>query len=72
MSDKPLTMTQHQILRFIRSFIEENGFSPSMTEIGTAARLSSVSSVSHQLNLLEKAGYITRRPCQPRSVRLAA
>jgi len=55
-----LTPRQRVILEVIRDSIEARGFPPSMREIGTAVGLTSPSSVSYQLSLLEKKGFLRR------------
>src|SRR5690606_17084876 len=48
----------------------EQGYPPSMREIGDAVGLSSLSSVSHQMNQLETFGYIRRDPNRPRALEI--
>ena len=67
-----LTERQQRILRVIVEAIEQNGYPPSMREIGDAVGLSSSSSVTHQLNQLELAGYIRRDPNRPRALEVLA
>jgi repressor LexA len=65
---RPLTDRQRIILGSIRSAIAERGYPPSMREIGDAAGLASLSSVTHQLGQLEKWGYIRKDPGRPRAM----
>jgi repressor LexA len=65
---KPLTAKQQSILDAIRASIATRGYPPSMREIGDAAGLSSLSSVSHQLGQLELGGWIRRDPNRPRAL----
>lgn len=67
-SQKPLTAKQQAILDAIRASIASRGYPPSMREIGDAAGLSSLSSVSHQLGQLELGGWIRRDPNRPRAL----
>jgi repressor LexA len=61
MSDlKPLTKRQRALLEYIRTYVAENRFSPSMREMMTACEISSTSVVSYNLRLLEADGYLTR------------
>jgi repressor LexA len=53
-----LSQTQARILEFIIRFKDERGYAPAMREIAENVELKSVSSVKHQLDQLEKAGYI--------------
>ena len=57
---KPLTEKQQAILEYISRSVESRGYPPSMREIGDAVGLSSLSSVTHQLNQLELSGYLRR------------
>lgn len=57
---KDLTERQLAILAVIKDSIAENGYAPSMREIGEAAGLSSPASVKYQLEILESKGYIKR------------
>lgn len=67
---KTLTKKQQSILQAIREAIAERGYPPSMREIGDAVGLSSLSSVSHQMNQLETFGYIRRDPNRPRALEI--
>lgn len=57
-----------RVLAFLRDYTTEHGYPPSTREIGDAVGLSSVSSVVHQLQVLESRGYITRTPNTPRGI----
>ena len=46
------------ILDFVGSFIQENGYAPSVREIGQAVGLSSTASVSYQLRQLQAKGLL--------------
>ena len=46
------------ILDFVNTFIRENGFPPSVREIGQAVGLSSTASVSYQLHQLQEKGLL--------------
>ena len=46
------------ILDFINSFIQENGYAPSVREIGQAVGLSSTASVTYQLRQLQAKGLL--------------
>ena len=51
---------QMEILKFIESFQEENGYSPTVREICTAVGLSSTSTVHSHLLKLTQQGYLQR------------
>jgi repressor LexA len=63
LSDKQLA-----ILEMIQRSVSSRGYPPSMREIGDAVGLSSLSSVTHQLNQLELSGYLRRDPNRPRAL----
>ena len=63
LSDKQLA-----ILDVIQKSVSARGYPPSMREIGDAVGLSSLSSVTHQLNQLELSGYLRRDPNRPRAL----
>ena len=63
-----LTKRQRAILTVIRESVATRGYPPSIREIGDAVGLKSLSSVTHQLNQLELAGYLRRDPNRPRAL----
>ena len=46
------------ILTFVNEFVQENGFAPSVREIGAAVGLRSTASVSYHLNQLQEKGLL--------------
>jgi len=54
--------TRQRIVDFVRNFIEQNGYAPTMDEIRNALRLSSKSLVEYHLRALEEEGIINRVP----------
>ena len=67
---KGLTPRQQLILDIIRATVDDCGYPPTVRELGDAAGLSSPSSVSHQLKVLEEKGYIRRDPNRPRAMEI--
>ncbi|MEO8001283.1 MAG: transcriptional repressor LexA [Arenimonas sp.] len=65
-----LTDNQQAILDFIALRIEQEGGSPSQTEIANAFGFRGVRAAQYHLDILEQAGYIRRVPGQARSIRL--
>ena len=65
-----LTLRQRRVLEVIRDSVERRGYPPSMREIGDAVGLSSTSSVSHQLAMLQRKGFLRRDLNRPRAVDL--
>ncbi|GAA4360653.1 transcriptional repressor LexA [Paeniglutamicibacter cryotolerans] len=67
---KSLTIRQKKVLETIQRAVTDNGYPPSMREIGDSVGLASLSSVTHQLSQLEKLGYIRRDPRRPRAMEI--
>lgn len=67
---KSLSDKQLAILEAIQRSVTTRGYPPSMREIGDAVGLSSLSSVTHQLNQLELSGYLRRDPNRPRALEI--
>jgi repressor LexA len=63
-----LTWRQRKVLQVIRESVERRGYPPSMREIGEAVGLTSTSSVSYQLSVLQRKGYLHRDVGRPRTV----
>ena len=64
----PLTKRQAEILEYIRSFVREKGYPPSVREIGKAIGLSSSATIHAHLQKLETAGYLQRNPLKQRAL----
>ncbi len=71
-SRKPLSLRQEGIMEFIRKYLGENGFPPSIREIGKAVGISSTSVVNYNLRRLEERGYLSREKEVSRGLRLSA
>lgn len=65
-----LTKRQTEILEFIRRYLDENGYPPTVRDIGGAVGLTSSSTVHAHLANLEKAGAIRRDPTKPRALEI--
>lgn len=71
MTDRPLTFRQQQILNFLRRFVAEHRYAPTLREIGAAVGVSSPSSVAYQIDALEQRGFLEQgEPGTVRSIRL--
>lgn len=66
-----LTRRQREVLDVIRDFIQRNGYSPSLEEIGGALGLSSVATVHKHVTHLVEKGLVRRVWNQNRSIELA-
>jgi len=65
-----LTRRQRQVLDVVRNFIEENGYSPSLEEIGAELGLSSVATVHKHVSHLVEKGFMRRAWNQNRSIEI--
>lgn len=55
----PLTQRQHRVLQTIKHFVKDEGYTPSVREIGAAIDLAPAT-VQQHLEVLERKGYIRR------------
>ena len=65
-----LSERQRKIMEFIKTFSLDNGYPPTIREIGEAVDISSTSVVNYNLNALQKEGYIKRDRTVSRGIRL--
>ncbi|HWG27524.1 transcriptional repressor LexA, partial [Actinospica sp.] len=65
-----LTPVRRKIVETIDDSVRRHGYAPSMREIGEAVGLASTSSVSYQLSVLEREGYLSREARRPRTAAL--
>jgi len=70
MEKKALTKRQNDILEYIKKFINENGYSPSIRELCKGMNLSSTASVYDQLKKIEEKGYIKKSKVKFRSIEI--
>ena len=66
-----VSQTRQRIFSFIREFISDRGYSPTVRDILKGCSLSSTAVVQHHLNILEREGHIRRDPEVFRSIQLA-
>jgi len=59
--NRNLTPKQKKILDFITSWHKENGFAPSLEEIGKHFKLKAVSTVHQHIKALQSKGYLKTR-----------
>ena len=65
-----LTKRQQEIFDFIKRYSENNGYPPTVRDIGKAVGLASSSTVHAHLANLEKLGLLRRDPTKPRAMEL--
>jgi repressor LexA len=70
MTKGKLSDRQKRMLEFIQRFTGDNGYPPSIREIGEAADISSTSVVNYNLNRLVEEGFLTRDQNVSRGLRL--
>jgi repressor LexA len=66
----PLTRRQKQILTFLESYIQANGYAPSFEEIADKFHLNSLATVHEHLTNLEQKGYIRRTHNESRAIEM--
>ncbi len=65
-----LTKKQNEILNFMKMYIAEHGFPPTIREIGSALGVNSPATTHAHLNNLEKKGAIKKNGCKNRAIEL--
>ena len=68
--NRKLPARRQLILDFIQSFIDENGLPPTVRDIQKACEISSTSVVDYNLRILDRDGYLNRRPDVARGIEL--
>lgn len=66
---KGLTPRQQEILDFISGSIQQNGFPPTIREIGRHMGIRSTNGVNDHLKALERKGFLTRTDLKSRAIR---
>ena len=65
-----LSDRQQNIMNFLKVFTLDNGYPPTIRQIGAAVGITSTSVVNYNLNILKNAGYISRDPAVSRGIRV--
>ena len=66
----PLTKRQREILTFLGSYAEDNGYAPSFEEIASRFNYNSLATVHEHLSNLERKGYIKRSYNESRAIQI--
>jgi repressor LexA len=66
----PLTKRQREILTYLTTYSEQNGFAPSFEEIAEYFRYNSLATVHEHLTNLERKGYIKRSYNESRAIEI--
>jgi repressor LexA len=69
---QPLTKRQREILDFLNESINQNGYAPSLQEVGRRFGLSSLATVHKHLTNLQEKGFIKRAWNRSRSMELVS
>ena len=69
---KALSGKQSRILTFLRQFLDDKGYPPTIRDIQKGCRISSTSVVEYNLRILEREGYIRRDREVSRGIELGA
>jgi len=69
---KALSSKQQRIIDFIRSFLADKGYPPTVRDIVSGCGISSTSVVAYNLDILRKEGYIRRHREVSRGIELLA
>src|SRR5258706_8993654 len=70
MDEQSLSERQRAMMEFISRFSDENGYPPTIREIGAAVNIKSTSVVNYNLNKLNKEGFISRSKKASRGIRV--
>ncbi len=66
----PLTKRQREILTYLGSYAEDNGYAPSFEEIASRFNYNSLATVHEHLSNLERKGYIKRAYNESRAIEI--
>ena len=69
-SKKRMPARRQRILDYIQEFISENGLPPTVRDVQKACAISSTSVVDYNLRILDRDGYLNRRPEMARGIEL--
>jgi repressor LexA len=65
-----INQTRENVLSYIRDFLDDKGYAPTVRDILKGCSISSTAVVQHHLNILEREGHIHRDPEIFRSIQL--
>ncbi|CAH1216005.1 hypothetical protein [Paenibacillus sp. JJ-223] len=68
--DKPLSRRQQDVYDFVRLYIENNGYGPSIREIADNLMMASVSTAHNHVEKLIRKGYLSNKSGGPRTLTL--
>ena len=65
-----LTKRQHEVLDFVKGYIDEHGFGPSLRDICAFFSINGPNNARKHLDSLEKKGFIKREPRKSRAIEI--
>ncbi|MDP4143160.1 MAG: HTH domain-containing protein [Bacillota bacterium] len=65
-----LTKKQENMLRIIQDYIDQNGYPPTVRELGERSGISSTSTVHSYIKSIEKEGYLSSVEGLPRTIKI--
>lgn len=65
-----LTKRQADLLKIIRDYIDEHGYSPSYVELADAMQIKSLGNIHDKVRALQERGHLEYRPGAARSITL--
>ena len=65
-----LTKRQKEVLDYVNRYVDDNGYAPTLKEIGTQFGLSSPATAYNHIELLVQKGYLRKTPHQGRGIEL--
>ncbi len=68
----PLTKRQREILTYLSTYFEQNGYAPSFEEIASEFNYNSLATVHEHLTNLERKGYIKRSYNESRAIEIVS
>jgi repressor LexA len=68
----PLTKRQREILNYLTTYTDQNGYAPSFEEIAESFSYNSLATVHEHLSNLERKGYLTRSYTESRAITINA
>ena len=70
MENRKISAKEYRILEQLLIFIDKNGFSPTVRELGEILGYRSSSTVHHHLQSLQEKGIISYEPTKSRTLRI--
>lgn len=67
---RKMPLRRKRVLEFIQTFIEDNGLPPTVRDIQLACDISSTSVVDYNLRVLDRDGFLNRKPDVARGIEL--